>query len=49
MRMPLPIRTSDDVNTEEVKWPTVDFAHDMASEVVKGRKKKKRRKSKAEY
>lgn len=41
MRLPIPKYT--DTKTEEVKWPTVDFAQDMATKLVKSKKKKKRK------
>jgi len=34
---------TDDTKTETVKWPTVDFQHDMAAKIVKAKKKKKKK------
>lgn len=44
--MRLPINTIPkyaDVETENPKWPTVDFEHDMAKAIAKGKKKKKKK------
>jgi len=47
MRIPLPSFGSDDKDPEEVKWPTVDFEHDMAAKIADGKKKKKKKKGKS--
>lgn len=46
MRIPIPKFTEQ--KPEIVKWPTVDFDHDMAETIAKGKKKKKKKKAKPE-
>lgn len=43
MRLPMFGTKTDDTKTETVKWPTVDFQHDMAAKIVKAKKKKKKK------
>jgi hypothetical protein len=51
MQVPLKHRLPHiaDTKTEKVKWPTVDFAHEMATTIVKGKKKKKKNRKELPY
>ena len=40
--MRLPILPRDKAKTEDVKWPSVTFAQEMAESIAKKRKKRKK-------
>lgn len=47
MKLPFAKFPMQDVEPDEVKWPTVDYAHEAAKDVANSRRKKKDKKAKA--